>query len=235
MARENLRTKIIDALIISFDEMGFIPSVLMPAEKAAREWRDNFVNVINDLISENEELRGRLDKAVELKANVGDVVYMPWKYDGNVSIATLRIIGIDFRKGEFAYITDLESDSTYYLAKYGYGIFRNKDFGNIIFTDYQSAEARLTELKGEKVMKDYKSLSEICNDIIGDCKPCKPQENALTEIINAIESGELCDREEVRKETAREILQKLYNETIYFSVQYIIKELAEKYGVEVEA
>lgn len=48
-------------------------------------------------------------------------------------------------------------------------------------------------------MKDYKRLTEICNDIIGDCKPCKPQENALKEIIKAIESGELCDGEEFEK------------------------------------
>lgn len=37
-----------------------------------------------------------------------------------------------------------------------------------------------------------------------------------------------------KKETAREILQKLYNETEYFSFQYTIKELAKEYGVEVE-
>lgn len=102
---------------------------------------------IKALEAENAELRAKLDKAVELKANVGDVIYMPWKYDGNVSIATLEIIGIDFRKGEFAYMTNLESDSAHYLIKYKCGIFRNKDFGNIIFTDYQSAEKRLAELK----------------------------------------------------------------------------------------
>ena len=40
--------------------------------------------------------------------------------------------------------------------------------------------------------------------------------------------------EKQKRETAREILQKLYNETEYFSFQYIIKELAAEYGVEVE-
>lgn len=58
--------------------------------------------------------------------------------------------------------------------------------------------------------------------------------NRLCKLEDKIESGELCEREEVRKETAKEILQKLYNETEYFSVQYIIKELAAQYGVEVE-
>lgn len=43
-------------------------------------------------------------------------------------------------------------------------------------------------------MKDYKRLTEICNDIIGDCNPCKTQKYALKEIITAIESGELCEQ-----------------------------------------
>ena len=35
--------------------------------------------------------------------------------------------------------------------------------------------------------------------------------NQLVELENAIESGELCEREEVRKETAKEILKPLYD------------------------
>lgn len=104
------------------------------------EWNSLFQakEIINDyarLTAENDKLQKRLDNAVELKAKEGDTLFMPWKYDGNVGIATLRIIGINFRKGEFAYITDLESDSAYYLAKYKYGIFRNKDFDSIVYTD----------------------------------------------------------------------------------------------------
>ena len=52
-------------------------------------------------------------------------------------------------------------------------------------------------------MKDYKRLTEICNDIIGDCKPCKPQENALKEIINAIESDELCEQKTCKNMTIK--------------------------------
>lgn len=100
---------------------------------------------------ENKELRARLEKAVELKAKRLDVIYMPWVYDGNFGIATLQIIGIDLRtNGEIAYITNLESDSIIYLAKYSYGIFYNADFDHIVFTDRSKAEARLAELKGEK-------------------------------------------------------------------------------------
>ena len=105
---------------------------------------------IRRLEVENATLRERLKKAVELKANVGDVVYMPWIYDGSGAVSTLLIIGIHFYKGEFIYITNLESDSPYYLEKYKHGIFRDKDFNSEIFTDRTKAEARLAELKGEK-------------------------------------------------------------------------------------
>lgn len=89
-------------------------------------------------------------------------------------------------------------------------------------------------------MKDYKRLTEICNDIIGDCNPCKTQKNALKEIITAIESGELCDREEVRKETAKEILQMLVGHEMrdkgahmsWVIVKQDVTFIAEKYGID---
>ena len=107
-------------------------------------------NEIASLKAENAELKSRLEKAVELKAKVDDILYMPWVYDGNNGIATLLIIGLNFYKGEFIYITNLESDSPYYLEKYKYGIFRNKDFNSIVFTNRTEAEKRLTELQEEK-------------------------------------------------------------------------------------
>ena len=101
--------------------------------------------------TENAELRAKLEKAVELKAKVGDTIYMPWKYEGTYDVASLLITGIYFKNDEFHYITNLESDSAIYLAKYEYGIFRNQDFDNIVFTARIGAEARLAELKGEKI------------------------------------------------------------------------------------
>ena len=40
--------------------------------------------------------------------------------------------------------------------------------------------------------------------------------------------------EKVRKETAKEILQEIYNEIDYYSCQPAIEQLAKRYGVEVE-
>lgn len=103
-----------------------------------------------ELAKENAELKQRLEKAVELKAKSGDILYMPWVYDGNASVATLLIIDIHFRNNGFAYITNLASDSAVYLAKHKYGIFRSEDFDNIVFTDRTQAEQRLEQLKGSK-------------------------------------------------------------------------------------
>lgn len=122
--------------------------------KQARWWQwkaETLEKEKEQLKAENAALRERLSKAVELKAKRLDVIYMPWVYDGNFDIATLQIIGIDLRtNGEIAYITNLESDSIIYLAKYSYGIFYNADFDHIVFTDRSKAEVRLAELKGEE-------------------------------------------------------------------------------------
>ena len=71
-------------------------------------------------------------------------------------------------------------------------------------------------------MKDYKRLTEQyypcvackngkCLEPRYDCKEKEECEawNRLFELEDKIESGELCDREEVRKETAKEILSKI--------------------------
>lgn len=103
---------------------------------------------IKALEAENAELKKRLENAVELKTQVGDTLYMPWVYNGTYDIAKLQIIGIDFRKSEVVYITDLQSDNAYYLEKYKLGIFRNEDFDNMVFTDYDKAEIKLKEIGG---------------------------------------------------------------------------------------
>lgn len=130
-------------------ERNFIPRVFEPNEEPA-EWGMYRNKEIEKLQAENAALRERLENAVELKAKVGDTIYLPWIYDGNFDIASLLITGIYFKNDEFHYITNLKSDSAIYLAKYEYGIFRNQDFDNIVFTDRIAAEARLAELKGER-------------------------------------------------------------------------------------
>ena len=65
----------------------------------------------------------------------------------------------------------------------------------------------------------------------------------LYELENKIESGELCDREEVRKETAKEILQELYNRLELVSEDGLhtmmvcnthLFDLAKQFNIELE-
>ena len=61
----------------------------------------------------------------------------------------------------------------------------------------------------------------------------------LWELENRVESGELCDREEARKETAREILKPLCNVIMEHpdccvNLSEDIKFLMEKYGIDLE-
>ena len=100
---------------------------------------------------ENDKLRARLENAIELKAEVGDKLYMPWVYDGTYDIATLEIVNIELTDNEITYITDLASDIEGYLVKYNYGNFSNGDFDYIVFTDRDKAEAKLKELQGGNV------------------------------------------------------------------------------------
>lgn len=145
MTEQELREKIIEILRTS----GYGYFITHDNADTEQALEDAAKALIENGIGDISELKARLEKAVELKAKVGDVIYMPWEYDGSDGVATLSIIGSDFHNDEFIYITDLESDSAYYLEKYKNGIFCDKDFDNIVFTDRSKAEACLAELKGD--------------------------------------------------------------------------------------
>lgn len=106
-------------------------------------------------------------------------------------------------------------------------------------------------------MKDYKRLTKRCGDIVNYAKPLQSNfigaiyeeqkerdseiMSRLAELEDKIESGELCDREEVRKETAREILFLLgkgFDETTgkdFKDLQWykqFCRELELRYGIE---
>ena len=103
-------------------------------------------NEIARLKAENAELKLRLEKALEIKAKIGDRLYTPWKYDGTAGLVTLLIIDIHFRNSGVFYITSFVSDDVDYLTSGNMKLFRNEDFGKIVFTDYTEAEARLKEI-----------------------------------------------------------------------------------------
>lgn len=102
------------------------------------------------LRAENAELKARLEKAVELKAKIGDRLYTPWGYDGNNGIATWLIIDIHFHNGGLIYITSFVSDDVDCLTRGRWKPFRTEDFGNKVFTNRTEAEKRLAELQEEE-------------------------------------------------------------------------------------
>lgn len=106
------------------------------------------------LKAENAELKARIEKAVELKAKVGDTVYMPWVYDGVSDIAKSHICSIIMDSETVTYavdfIADLGDAEKGFVEKYKHGQFTKEDFGKIVFTDYTEAEARLKEIVGEE-------------------------------------------------------------------------------------
>ena len=104
-----------------------------------------------DLQAENADLRKRLETAVELKAKVGDTIYMPWVWSGKSGIAVIEVIYIQIFADELEYHTDFETDDLAYSAYYKFGKFRVNDFGEIVFTDRETAEAHLAKLtEGKK-------------------------------------------------------------------------------------
>lgn len=120
------------------------------ARQRIREYSGKIIKKLceyEEICDDPNELHARLEKAVVLKVNVRDTLYMPWKHNGIYGIATLEILEI--RVGdEVKYITDIESDDEVFLYKYKCGIFSDEDFDNMVFTDRTKAEARLAELKG---------------------------------------------------------------------------------------
>lgn len=102
------------------------------------------------LKSDNAALRERLEKAVEFKVMAGDTIYMPWVWGGTSGIAVLEVLFIEMCANELEYNTDFETDDIAYSAFYKFGKFRANDFGRIVFTTREAAEAYLAELKGEK-------------------------------------------------------------------------------------
>ena len=98
---------------------------------------------------ENAALRERLEKAVELKAKVGDTIYMPWVYGRISGIAVLEVLYMFMLTDKMEYNTDIESDDIAFTSLYNLGKFHDDDFGKVVFTTREAAEARLAELKGE--------------------------------------------------------------------------------------
>ena len=91
---------------------------------------------------------------------------------------------------------------------------------------------RLTQRRGGLVIDNCGNCSNISSHQGCTNKKCyEIMKNRLAELEDKIESGQLCDRETVRKETARTciILAKQYQNS-----KKIVRDIAEKYDIDLE-
>lgn len=89
---------------------------------------------MNELKSENAALRERLEKAVELKARVGDVIYIPWINDGKDAIAELPIKKISVHKDNCVlYWVDLSKCDEDYMWAAPKLNYTHSDLGSVVF------------------------------------------------------------------------------------------------------
>ena len=96
----------------------------------------------------------------------------------------------------------------------------------------------------DKNWKEHYDIFEECFDCKKDCNQCKKNFKALVsfaELEDQLESNQICDREEVRKETVREILKSMLNKMykltgcgVPYHVKKFIEEIAMEYGVKLE-
>lgn len=103
---------------------------------------------VERLQAENASLRERLEKAIELKAKVGDVIYIPWNNDGKDAIAELPISKISVYKDNLVlYWVDLSKCDEDYMWTAPKPNYTHSDFGSAVFLTPEDAEAHLAELK----------------------------------------------------------------------------------------
>lgn len=88
--------------------------------------------------------RKQSENTVELPCKIGDLLYMPWEWNGQKGIACLTvtvlrcIVGLGWSFG-----TDLDTDDEDYYEAYSCGSFKLKDFGEIVFLSREEAEAKM--------------------------------------------------------------------------------------------
>lgn len=80
-----------------------------------------------------------------LPCKVGDMVYLPWDFNGVKSIAYLTVTHIIFDTEHNYVKTDFYTDDEAYYDKYKCGRYEFEDFGKIVFLTYEEAERALKE------------------------------------------------------------------------------------------
>lgn len=81
-----------------------------------------------------------------LPCNVGDMVYLPWNYNGTKGIAYLTVTHIIFDRKDSYIKTDLDTDDEGYYNLVNGGKFYFGEIGTLVFLNEDDAKAALIEL-----------------------------------------------------------------------------------------
>lgn len=96
----------------------------------------------------NAGYRKQSENTVELPCKVGEMIYLPWEFDGVKSIAFLTVTHIIFDREHNYVKTDFDTDDEAYYDKYQCGRYEFEDFGKIVFLTMDEAKKALMKMKG---------------------------------------------------------------------------------------
>lgn len=83
---------------------------------------------------------------VALPVKMGDLLYMPWEWNGQKGIAYLTVTVLRCISGfGWSIGTDFDTDDEDYYEAYNCGSFKLKDIGKIVFLTQEEAERALKE------------------------------------------------------------------------------------------
>ena len=94
---------------------------------------------------ENKIEQGML---IELPCKVGDTVYVPWRWDDQQGVASVKVEEINFYDTQMHYmfLIDMESDDESFNQEFG-GWKIDQSIGETVFLTREEAEKRLKELQ----------------------------------------------------------------------------------------
>lgn len=83
---------------------------------------------------------------IALPVKMGDLLYMPWEWNGQKGIAYLTVTVLRCISGfGWSFGTDFDTDDEDYYEAYNCGSFKPKDIGEIVFLTQEEAERALKE------------------------------------------------------------------------------------------
>lgn len=129
-----------------------------PPCKAVKLMRDRLIEKLTETFDEQYAKRMLItpqhtadsllaDGWIRPPCKVGDLLYMPWEYDGNSGVALLSVTYMVIDKDKLRIMTDFSTDDDVYYDLYFGGRFVPSDFGKTVFLTREDAEQKLKEVK----------------------------------------------------------------------------------------